>query len=420
MFKQRISLIPRYNWDYKFSDFVKSYLAILKSNSYSTKTFENLFKQKPVFTTSGRSSLYAILKSLNLPKGSQVGVPLYCCPVVFDAIRQADLVPNFIDIDVEDYNLSVSDLKLKKKGLSALVVVEDYNLSVSDLKLKKKGLSALVVVHMFGHPADMDSISDICGDIPVIEDCAQSLFSQYKGQYTGFLSKVSFFSFRSGKYISAGEGSIIFTKDSLLYNSLSKLIENFNNWSKFQQLFHCASTYIKSLFYKRPLYGIVGYPIGRILDRRLNLTSKAGLKLKKIAIGDLSIIEAKIEKFFIKVNKQRENSLYFLEKIKIKDVFLPCEREDYRSNFYQFPIRFKSVEERDHFADYLFKCGIDSAKYLDDVVEITKEYYDYNGSCPHTEDCSKKVLIIPNHYTLREEDLDYIVNCLYAASNNRF
>ena len=51
--------------------------------------FEPLFQCSPVFTTSGRASLYAILTSLDLPLGARVGVPLFCCSVVFDTILNA-------------------------------------------------------------------------------------------------------------------------------------------------------------------------------------------------------------------------------------------------------------------------------------------------------------------------------------------
>ena len=51
----------------------------------------------PVWTNAGRTSLFAILKALDLPPGAEVGVPLFCCSVVFDAIRQAGLKPRFID-----------------------------------------------------------------------------------------------------------------------------------------------------------------------------------------------------------------------------------------------------------------------------------------------------------------------------------
>lgn len=170
MIREKIGLIPRYNWDYGASDFTKAMRGIFAAPSDASRVIERVFGQKPILTTSGRASLYVILKSLNLPEGSGVGVPLFCCPVVFDAIKQANLDPKFVDIELDDYSLSASDLEKKKNSLSAVIVV-----------------------HMFGHPADMDSISEVCKDIPIIEDCAQSLFSRYKGNYTGFQSTASFF-----------------------------------------------------------------------------------------------------------------------------------------------------------------------------------------------------------------------------------
>lgn len=389
MLKEKTGLIPRYNWDYNISGFLKAFAAAFQSNPDSEEAFQNLFGQDPIFTISGRTSLYAILKSLRLPQGSKVGVPLFCCPVVFDAVKQAGLVPKFIDINPEDYSISYIDIN-KKHG----------------------SLSAIVVVHMFGHPADMDSIRSASGSLPIIEDCAQSLFSQYKGQYAGFLSGISFFSFRSGKYISAGEGSAIFSDKPLLRDSLKEIVARFDENGLVKELIHCTSTYIKTVLYNRPWYGTIGYPVGTRLDQRLNLTSKSGFKFNQIAKTDLRIINDRLENFLEKVQKQRENSLYLLKNIKSDGVVLPVEREDCWSNWYQFVIRFKDSNQRDAMSDFLFKGGVDTAKYLDDVVDVAKRDYSYEGDCPNAEHCSKTVLVIPNYYTLSKRDLDHIISLI--------
>ena len=392
MLKQKISLIPRYNWDYGLPDLVSAILGAFNQSPNSLANLETIFKQKPIFTNSGRASLYVILKAFNLPKGSHVGVPLYCCPVVFDAIHQAGLIPRFIDIDQEIYNISPDDLRKKIDGLSALVVI-----------------------HMFGHPADMDAILAISKEVPVIEDCAQSLFSKYRGKYTGFLSDVSFFSFRSGKYISAGEGSAIFVKDHVLYESIRELVETFEQANLFGELVHCIATYIKSTLYHRPWYGLVGYPVGTRLDRKLNLTAKSGFTPGQVTKVDLKIIDKRIPGFLKKIQAQRENSIYLMENIESRSAILPMEKEGCWGNYYQFPLRFKSQSERDAVSEYLFTKGIDTAKYLDEVVEVATENHGYQGDCPNSELCSKTTLIIPNHYTLSKKDLDHIIQCLNEA-----
>jgi len=394
MIKNKIGLIPRYNWDYELSDLVKAYKGIFDVPPNAEDILEKVFGNKPILTASGRTSLYVILKSLNLPERSYVGVPLFCCSVVFDAIRQANLIPRFIDINLDDYNLSASDLE-KKKG----------------------DLSATVVVHMFGHPADMDSISLSTNNSPLIEDCAQSLFSKYKGQNTGFLSTASFFSFRSGKYISAGEGSAIFMREAHLGETIKKHVETLAEWSIGKELLHSTATYIKSTLYKRPWYGTLGYPIGMRIDRKLNLTAKTGFTLNKIANGDRTILNNRISTFAEKVNKQKENALYLLKNIRLENISLPYERKDCWSNYYQFVIRFQDSKQRDRMADYLFKKGIDTAKYLDEIIDVARDNYDYSGDCPNAELCSKTVLVIPNHYTLSKQDLDHIINCLNSSNS---
>ncbi len=251
---KKIKLIPRYNWDYGISEFIRAVIASLKRKNYENKYITRRFGDKALFTTSGRSSLYAILKAFNLPRNAGIGVPLFCCPVIFDVIKQAELVPIFIDIDIEDYNISVSDLEKKKDTLSAVIVV-----------------------HMFGHPANMDAISLTLGSIPIIEDCAHALFIKYQGKEIGSLSNVSFFSFRSGKYISAGEGSAILSNDTKLFKEIKKIINEYEEWSTFSQLVHCMSTFLKSTLFRSPLYGTIGYPIGNRLDKKLNQISNCDL-----------------------------------------------------------------------------------------------------------------------------------------------
>lgn len=391
MIRNTIRLIPRYNWDYGILDLIKALTAVRANNSDGLKGLEKVFSQKPILTTSGRISLYAILKSLNLPDGSGIGMPLFCCSIVAETIKEAKMVPVFLDNNLDDYGISASDLQ-KKCGT----------------------ISAVIAVHMFGHPVEMDSISRVSKNVPIIEDCAQALFSKYKDKYTGTLTSTSFFSFRSGKYLSIGEGGAIFCEETKLYEKVKIFVDQLNEWKTSQEVSHCISTYIKSTLYKRPWYGTIGYPIGSILDRKLNLSDKEGIRFRKIAKGDLKILDDRIGNFSEKIKRQRQNSLFFLNNIRLKDAILPKEKGGCHSNYYQFAIRFQNSSQRNYSADFLRRHGIDTAKYLDDAVDVSTKYYGYKGDCPNAELCSKTVLIIPNYYTLSDKDINYIVKCLNA------
>lgn len=191
-------LIPRFNIDYNMKDFVYS-LTNFKSEVDITPLTELFCNSSIGFTNSGRTSLYVILKALSLPENSNVGVPLYCCPSVFDSIVHAGHKPLFLDIDPENYTISTEYLEEK---------IDE--------------IEAVIAIHTFGRPADLDKIKKITGEKPVIEDCAHAPLSRYKGNLAGTIATAGFFSFRTGKYISAGEGGMVITRDSKLAANIKK------------------------------------------------------------------------------------------------------------------------------------------------------------------------------------------------------
>jgi perosamine synthetase len=70
-------------------------------------------------------------------------------------------------------------------------------------------------MHTFGHPVDMAPLLAICEryGIPVVEDAAESLGSQYRGRATGSFGLVSALSFNGNKIITTGGGGAILTDD---------------------------------------------------------------------------------------------------------------------------------------------------------------------------------------------------------------
>ena len=270
---RKAGLIPRYNWDFGGREFGVGLLRVLRHNGSSFDALKQAFGEDLIATGSGRASLFALLRALRLPAGAEVGVPLFCCAVVFNAIGRAGFKPRFIDIDVHGFGMSVADLERKARSLSAVVVP-----------------------HMFGHPVDIRAISRVC-TVPVVEDCAQSLFSRFQEQETGRGATASFFSFRSGKYLSVGEGSIILCQDPELRAAIRQTVAEFETPSAFEQMRHCLATYVKSALYHRPWYGLVSYPLGRMLDKRLNLTAKAGFERTSIRRCDLAVLEQRLSGF---------------------------------------------------------------------------------------------------------------------------
>ncbi len=382
--RHRINLIPRNNWDYGFGALLGAISAAARPG-VGGSNFEAVFGQRPLWTNSGRTSLYTILKALDLPAGAKVGVPLYCCSVVFNAICQAGLSPRFIDSNMDDCDLSVDDLRKKRPELAAIVAV-----------------------HMFGRPCDMDSILDVAGSIPVIEDCAQSLFSTYKAKPAGSLSTAAFFSFRCGKYISAGEGSAIFCRDVGLQKKVEQIIDSFESPSAPGMIVDALATFVKAALYNRPWYGLLGYPVGMRLDKKLNLTAKDGFETGQIARSHRALVEARIGSFQRRIKTQSRHAERLAQALLPAGYLLPPESPDRCGNSFQFALKFQSTAQRDAMAAYLFEHGIDTAKYLDTIAEEARLQYGYQGDCPIAELLSRTTLLVPIHYTLHAADIDHI------------
>jgi len=374
------NLIPRFNLDYDFKDFYYGIKAIFSDEKMDLKPLESIFGRKTfLFTNYGRSSLYVILKALNLPKGSKVGVPLYSCTVVFDAIIKAGFVPCFIDIDLNNYTIDPWDLEEK---------IEDLN--------------AVVVIHTFGRPADMDKIKEIAGDIPVIEDCAHSLLSEYKGRKTGTLGTASFFSL--SKYISAGEGGMIILNDNELTEEVKK-IEILNGHSILGEIKHSLIVYARSFFYHKPWFGLFALSMGLFMEDKVDLMNKRVFEVSGIRKSDLRVFLKKISSFKRKVNIQRRNSFFLLEELGNTSLVLPYENKDTYCNYYLFPIRFENKKERDMACDLLRRRGVDTAKLYSETPKEAGKFYGYGGNCPNSETIADTVLVVPIYYTLSENEM---------------
>lgn len=382
--KPKLGLIPRFNLDYNFKDFCYGVKSVFSSDEFDLKPLESIFGEKTfLFTSYGRSSLYVILKALNLPKGSKVGVPLYLCTVVFDAIIKAGHIPCFIDIDLDNYTMDTEDLE-KKIG----------------------DLSAVVVVHTFGRPADMDKIGEIAGDRPVIEDCAHSLLSEYKGRKTGTLGDASFFSL--AKYISAGGGGMIIVNNNGLTDRLQREIDTLKKPSVLNNIKHSFIVYMRSFFYHKPWFGLFALPIGLSIEDKVDLMTKRSFEVAGINKNDLSVMLKKLAVFKRNVEMQRRNSFFLIEELKDTSVILPYERKETYCNYYFFPIRFDDKEERDSVSDFLRDKGIDTSKLYSETPLKAKQLYGYKGDCPNTEKLADTILVIPNYYTLKEKELTKI------------
>jgi perosamine synthetase len=84
---------------------------------------------------------------------------------------------------------------------------------------------AVIPVHLYGHPADMDALTEIADarGIDIIEDAAEAHGAEYKGRRVGGLGKCGVFSFYGNKVITTGEGGMLTTNDPAFYQCAKRL-----------------------------------------------------------------------------------------------------------------------------------------------------------------------------------------------------
>jgi len=152
-----------------------------------------------IATSSGTTALHLALLALNIKEHDEVIIPSYTCSALIDAVNYVRAVPVLADIDIETFNLTCD---------------------VLNKKISKR-TKAIILTHTFGFPADIVGISKF--GIPIIEDCAHSIGSLYKGRNTGSQGTISIFSFYATKMLAAGEGGMVCTDDSNIAETIYDL-----------------------------------------------------------------------------------------------------------------------------------------------------------------------------------------------------
>ncbi|MDF0643866.1 MAG: DegT/DnrJ/EryC1/StrS family aminotransferase [Nitrospira sp.] len=383
-----IGLTPRDHWEYSLSDLFYGLAETLAPRNRTGKLrISGLGGCIPV--RSGRAGLVTAIQALNLPSKARIGVPLYCCSAVFKAIEEAGCTARFIDVEPETFCLSTEDFLAKRSQLDAVIAV-----------------------HMYGNLCDVPALREVAQGKPIIEDCAQALGSKIRGRMVGSFGNIAFFSFRSGKYLSVGEGGALFSMDADINARVLRLTDGMIAPSYTDECAHAATTYVKSILRRKPLYGIAGYPLWEFLNRKRRLSEKPSVALGQMFRVDFALIRKRLPLLDSAIMRQRDNADFYSNALKLESDMLCTEKPGMFYNRYHFPVAFPSMESRDLIAGYLLKRRIDTMKYLGDIVEIATEQYGYTGDCPVAERLSKRTLIIPSYYSLQKSEIERIAERL--------
>ncbi len=371
---------------------------------------ENEFKKylgvKYAFSfNSGRSSLFVILKSLELKEGDEVLLQAFTCNAAANPVLWANLEPIYIDCNPNDFNIDIDDLKRKITPKSKVLMIQ----------------------HSFGMPADMDKILEICQEkgLILIEDCAHSLGAEYRGQKVGTFGKVAFFSFSRDKIISSIYGGMVAANDDVLAEKIKKFQKEIGYPSRcwiFQQLLH--PVLINWLIL--PVYNLLDLgKIFLVLSQWLHILSKAVHWKEKRgerpdyfpktlpnALALLALNQfKKLERF--NENRQRIADFYYRE-LQNTSFELPKQFPERKNVFLRFTIKHPKAHQIIYEAWHKHNILLGDW-YTTPIApfdtKLDKMKYKL-GSCPNAEKLCQKILNLPTHINISEADLRRIMSLL--------
>lgn len=320
------------------------------------KEFADAFGIKHcIGVANGTDAIYIILKMLGIGAGDEVITVANTWISTSETITQAGAKPVFVDIEPEYYCIDTRQIEKK-------------------INPKTK---AIVAVHLFGQSNDIKQLKDICEkhNLFLIEDCAQSHFTEFNNQLAGTFGIASTFSFYPGKNLGAyGDAGAIITNDDAL--------------SRKMRMYAAHGSLIK---HQHEIEGI---------NSRLD-----GLQA--------AILSAKLP-HLKKWNEQRiqHASLYYALLKDVKEVVTPAVRENTKHTFHLYVIRTKL---RNELQAFLKEQGIETQIHYPAPLPYVKAYQ-YLGHTaadfPVAYQYQSEILSLPMYPELKKEEIEYVVDAI--------
>jgi len=332
----------------------------------TVKSFEKAFAdyigvEHGVAVTNGTLALDTTMKALKIGPGDEVIIPAFSFVATGNCVLFQRAKPVFADIDQRSFNIDPSDVNEK-------------------ITAKTK---AIIAVHLYGQPAKMEKLKEIARDhdLFLVEDAAQAHGAEHRGLKAGGLGEVGCFSFYATKNMTTGEGGMIMTNNDELARK-ARLLRNHGQTEKYH-------------------HTILGYNY-----RMTELSAAIGLvQLKKLD----------------KINEKRIRNAKMLNEgiTKIRGLTHPYVEEHVKHVFYQYVVRVEEDYplERNKLANHLEKMGIGTAIHYPMPIYQQPLYHElgYDKTiCPITEESCKRVLSLPVHPSVSDEDIQYITDaCMH-------
>lgn len=316
----------------------------------------------------GTDALLLALMAADIGPGDAVFCPSYTFAATAEVVALRGAEPVFVDVDAETYNMVPAALAEAVSAISA------------EGRLTPR---AVIPVDLFGLAADYDAIDAIAEreNLMIIEDAAQAIGGISGDRKCGSFGDVAATSFYPAKPLGCyGDGGAMFTDN----DDLAELLRSLR--------FH-------------------GKGDGQYDNRRIGVNSRLDTIQAAILIEKLAVLEEEMEA------RQRVAQRYAKglgDVVKVPDIPEHC-----RSAFAQYAIE---LPGRDGLKAHLHENGIPSVVYYPKPLHLQPAYEKFPrqpGGLPVSEALPERILCLPMHAYLGEDDQDLIVDTIrqYVLKN---
>ncbi|HNC07818.1 MAG TPA: DegT/DnrJ/EryC1/StrS family aminotransferase [Anaerolineales bacterium] len=311
-----------------------------------------------VGVASGTDALQLALMACGVGAGDEVIAPSHTAVATIAAIEMTGARPVLVDIDLTRYTID-------PKQIAEAITPHTR---------------AIIPVHLYGCPADMNSILEIARakNIFVIEDASQAHGATVAGQRVGSLGQIAAFSFYPTKNLGAfGDGGAVVTNDSQLAEKVHLLRQY--GWK----------------------------------ERYISQVKGLNSRLDELQAGILRVKLRHLEEW----NQRRRHlaSLY-VDLLSGSDITLPPQPADLEPVHHQFVIRHP---RRDALRETLRSQGIQTLVHYPVPVHLQPAYANLGlgrGSLPKSEQAADEVLSLPLYPELTEDQVQRVAEACLGFS----
>ena len=164
---------------------------------------------KSVAVVNGTSALQVALRLAGVSSGDEVITQALTFIATVNAIVYNGAAPIFIDVDIDTMGLSPNAVEAFLEEFGEMRDGICYN------RKTNKKIAACMPMHTFGFPVHLHELLKVCNkwNIPLVEDAAEAIGSEYNSKPIGSFGKLGVFSFNGNKIVTSGGGGAIVTND---------------------------------------------------------------------------------------------------------------------------------------------------------------------------------------------------------------